>query len=323
MTHLLFFTVEGIPCALPLAEIRQVVGMVELRPETGRRRGGAGTMNLHGRTVPVYSLRSLLGLAERPPLPTDVLIIAHPSGECVALWADGVRGVQESRVQLPPDASSSPGVLPTEEGEIIVHDLGAFLAAEEIAHHLLPDGAAVAGGATPPHDAEKAGEILAERARAVARPKKENGETPFSELLTFRLAGQEYAIKTQYIREVFIMHEIIPVPGVPDFIVGICAVRGEIISVVDLRALFSIPKHGLTDLNRVIVLSDGTMTFGVLADYITDIYIRPTDPFSPVEPDTTPIEQRYLLGAIDGSVIVLDAAAILADPAMVIDQTRK
>ncbi|WP_243669509.1 chemotaxis protein CheW [Methanoculleus chikugoensis] len=246
----------------------------------------------------------------------------------MALWADGGAG-----------GAGEPGATParrlllsrraaTEEGEIIVHDLGAFLAAEEIAHHLLPDGAAVAGGATPPHDAEKAGEILAERARAVARPKKENGETPpFSELLTFRLAGQEYAIKTQYIREVFIMHEIIPVPpGVPDFIVGICAVRGgEIISVVDLRALFSIPKHGLTDLNRVIVLSDGTMTFGVLADYITDIYIRPTDPFSPpVEPDTTPIEQRYLLGAIDGSVIVLDAAAILADPpAMVIDQTRK
>lgn len=244
----------------------------------------------------------------------------------MALWADGVRGCRRAGCNSRPTLLLSRRAA-TEEGEIIVHDLGAFLAAEEIAHHLLPDGAAVAGGATPPHDAEKAGEILAERARAVARPKKENGETPFSELLTFRLAGQEYAIKTQYIREVFIMHEIIPVPpGVPDFIVGICAVRGgEIISVVDLRALFSIPKHGLTDLNRVIVLSDGTMTFGVLADYITDIYIRPTDPFSPpVEPDTTPIEQRYLLGAIDGSVIVLDAAAILADPpAMVIDQTRK
>ncbi|KDE56136.1 chemotaxis protein CheW [Methanoculleus sp. MH98A] len=323
MTHLLSFTVEGITCALPLAETRQVVGMVDLQPETGNRRGGAGTMNLHGRAVPVYSLRRLLGLADRPPLPNDVLIIA--SGECVALWADGVRGVQESPVELPPepDATSPPGMLLTEEEEIIIYDLGAFLATEETAQYSLP-GTAGTGEEAPPYDDGKGGEILAERARAFARPEEETGgETPFSELLTFRLADREYAIKTQYIREVFIMHEITPVPGVPDFIAGICAVRGEIISVVDLRALFSIPKHGLTDLNRVIVLSDGTVTFGILADYITDIYIRPTDQFSPVEPETTPIKQRYLLGVTDESVLVLDAAAILGDPAMVVGQTRK
>ncbi|MDN7011991.1 chemotaxis protein CheW [Methanoculleus sp. FWC-SCC3] len=326
MTHLLFFTVEGLTCALPLAETRQVVGMVELQPPTGKRRGGAGTMNLRGRTVPVYSLRRLLGLADRPPLPTDVLVIAHLSGECVALWADGVQGVQGSPIQFPPeaDASSPPGMVLTEDGKIIIYDLGAFLAAEETAQYPLRPGTAGTGGGTPPHDAEKAGEVLTERARAFAQPEEEEtGEIPFSELLTFRLADQEYAIKTQYIREVFIMHEITPVPGVPDFIVGICAVRGEIISVVDLRALFSIPKRGLTDLNRVIVLSDGTVTFGILADYITDIYIRPTDQFSPVEPETTPIEQRYLLGVTEGSVLVLDAAAILADPAMMIGQTRK
>ncbi|KAF5090204.1 chemotaxis protein CheW [Methanoculleus horonobensis] len=326
MTHLLFFTVEGLACALPLAETRQVVGMVELQPGTGKRRGETGIMNLHGRAVPVYSLRSLLGLPDRPPLPTDVLVIAHPSRECVALWADGVRGVQESRVQLPPetDASSPPGVLRTEDGDIIIYDLGAFLAGEETAQYPLPTGTTGTGGETPPYDAEKIGEILTERARAFAQPEEETGgEAPFSELLTFRLADQEYAIKTQYIREVFIMHEITPVPGVPDFIVGICAVRGEIISVVDLRALFGIPKRGLTDLNRVIVLSDGTVTFGILADYITDIYIRPVDPFSPIEPGTTPIPQRYLLGVTEGSVLVLDAAAILADPALGVDQTRK
>ena len=325
MTHLLFFTVEGLTCALPLAETRQVVGMVELQPETGKRRGGAGTMNLHGRIVPVYSLRSLLGLPDRPPLPTDVLVIAHPDRECVALWADGVRGVREREVQLPPepDAASPPGVLLTEDAEIIIHNLDAFLAAEEPPQHPLPPGAATTAVEAPQHDAAKVGAILAERARAFAQPVVERDETSFSELLTFRLAGREYAIETQHIHEVFIVHEITPVPGVPDFIVGICAFRGEIISVVDLRAFFGIPKRGLTDLNRVIVLSDETVTFGILADYITDIYVRPVDQFSPIVPGTTPIPQRYLLGVTDGSVLVLDAAAILADPALVIDQTRK
>jgi len=324
MTHLLFFTVAGVTCALPLAETRQVVSMVELRPDAGTRRGGAGTMNLHGRTVPVYSLRRLLGLPDRSPLPTDVLIIARMGPDCVALWVDSVKGVQESTVSLPPDGATNapPGVLLTEEETVLIYNLPVFLAAEETGQFPLPPGVAGTGGEEPSWDPGRAGDILSGRARAFARPEEEPRETPFSEILTFRLANREYAIKTQYIREVFIIREITPVPGVPDFIAGICAVRGEIISIVDLRTLFSIQKQGLTDLNRVIVLTDGTVTFGILADYITDIGIGPTDQFSPVDPGMTPIEQRYLLGAADGPVIVLDAAAILADPTVVVNETR-
>lgn len=325
MTHLLSFTVEGVACALPLAETRQVIGMVELRPETDGRRGRAGTMNLHGRTVPAYSLRRLLGLPDRPPLTTDALVIAHSGPDCVALWVDRVEGVRESTTPLPSDdgTASTPGVLLTGEDTVLIYDLHAFLAAEENGQLPLLPGTPGTGGEEKTHDPERAGAILASRARTFARPMGEPHDAALSELLTFRLAGREYAIKMQYIREVFIMREITPVPGVPDFIAGICTVRGEIVSVVDLRTLFSIPKHGLTDLNRIIVLSDGTVTFGILADYITDIGIRPTDMFSPVDPGATPIEERYLLGATDESVIVLDAAAILADPRLVINETRK
>lgn len=326
MTHLLFFTVEGLTCALPLAKTRQVVGMVELQPEIGKHHGGVGTMNLHGRIIQVYSLWEILGLSARPARPTDVLIIANTSRDCVALWADGVRGVRESPVQLPSEGGTPcfPGVLRAEEeGITIIHDLDAFLAAEKTAQYLLPLGVPETDGEESPHTIEKTDKILAERARILAQPEETRDETSFLELLAFRLAGQEYAIKTQYIREVFIMHEITPVPGVPEFIAGICAIRGEIIAIVDLRAFFSIPKLGLTDLNRIIVLTDGTMTFGILADYVTDIYIRSTEQFTPVGPETTPIKQRYLLGITGESVLVLDAAVILADPALMIDQTRK
>jgi len=319
--HLLYFTVEGISCALPLADTRQVVGMVALQPKTGKERGVAGTMNLHGRSVPVYSVRRLLGLPDRPPLTTDTLIIAGENR--VALWIDGVQGVRmNAKPLLPGDTPPLPGVLVTEDETVLIHDLPAFLAAEGSGQFSHLAGRAGTGEEEPADDPGRAGAILAERARAVARPEEEVRETRFSEILTFRLGGREYAIEMQYIREVFIIREITPVPGVPDFIAGICAVRGEIISLVDLHTLFSIPKHGLTDLNRVIVLTDGTITFGILADYITDIGIRPADRLSPVDPGTTPIGDRYLLGIADGATIVLDVAVILADPGMVIDENR-
>ena len=221
---------------------------------------------------------------------------------------------------LPGDTPPLTGVLVAEDETFLIHDLPAFLAADESGQFPHLPGGGEAGEKESGDDPGRAGGILTSRAQAIARPNEEPRETRFSEILTFRLEGREYAIEPQYIREVFIIREITPVPGTPAIIAGISAVTAEIISVVDLRTLFAIPKHGLTDLNRVIVLTNGTITFGILADYITDIGTRPTDRFAPIVPGTTPIKQRYLLGTADGSTIVLDAGAILADPVMVVDE---
>jgi chemotaxis signal transduction protein len=305
-SHLLFFTVAGRTCALPLAAVRQVVGMAALSPES--RDGGDGTVNLHGETIPVYPVRDLLGLPGRPPLPTDVLIITHARPDCMALRVDGVQGVREGSLPADDGTTSHPGVHLAGDGTIIIHDPGALCAAEERERFSIPpDGEETAPGIE----------------RRGAMEDKEDHAAVTSDILTFRLAGREYAIETRYIREVFIIREITPVPGVPDFIAGICAVRGEIISVVDLARILSIPKQGLTDLNRVIVLSDGKMTFGILADYITDIGTISRDDIAPAEPGMTPIGEQYLLGVAEGSLILLDAAAILADPRMLVHQTRQ
>jgi chemotaxis signal transduction protein len=123
-----------------------------------------------------------------------------------------------------------------------------------------------------------------------------------------------------HIREVVLTGKITPVPGTPKYITGICAIRGEIISLVDLREFFEIHGKGLTDLNRVIVITDGTITFGILADFITGIGMIQKEMLTPVSPGQTQIGEKYLLGAVN-DLIVLDAAQLMADPAMVIDCT--
>lgn len=102
--------------------------------------------------------------------------------------------------------------------------------------------------------------LLEERAKIIARPDRELSETGIVEVLKIRLAYQEYVMEMQYIREVILTGEITPVPWTPDYISGICLVRGEIISLVDLRFPLSIPERGLTDLNRVIVVKNRTLT---------------------------------------------------------------
>jgi purine-binding chemotaxis protein CheW len=166
---------------------------------------------------------------------------------------------------------------------------------------------------------ESVRKILAERAKKIAVPEADSIEAGIVEVLRFQLAYQEYALEMRYVREVILTGEITPVPGAPPFISGICAARGQIISLVDLRVLLSLPEKGLTDLNRVIVITDGHITFGVLADNITGIGTIPS--YLILTPDSAMVLpwRQYLKGYVASSLIVLDAAAILADPALVVE----
>jgi purine-binding chemotaxis protein CheW len=168
---------------------------------------------------------------------------------------------------------------------------------------------------------ERVRKTLEERAQKIAVPEAGALEAGIVEVLRFQLAYQEYALEMRYVREVILTGEITPVPGAPPFISGICFARGQIISLVDLRVLFSLPEKGLTDLNRVIVITDGHITFGILADNITGIGTIPSFLILMPETGMAPSWKQYLKGYVSDSLIVLDAAAILADPALVVEDS--
>ena len=62
MMCLLLFSVGRMRCAPPLTAVRIVIPMVQLGP------GLAGTVNLHGQIIPVWSVRSCFGMPDRAPL---------------------------------------------------------------------------------------------------------------------------------------------------------------------------------------------------------------------------------------------------------------
>lgn len=338
MAQLLLFTVGPVNGAIPLEETMRVIRMV--RPK--KRKAGsppwdAGTINLHGRTLSVVSMRYLFGIKDAVPALTDMLIIARAGKHDLALWVDATSGVHE--IPLPRDAKGMPhqtfpegsGVLKTAEGLLVVYDLPGLLASGGIMpdsgdEDLVPGRDTTRNGtgerdlAGPDDDGAHINAVLAERAAKIARPEEALVEIKTVEVLKFRLAYREYAIEMGNIREVILTGEITPVPGTPDFISGICIVRGEIISLVDLRVLLAIPETGLTDLNRVIVLTDRTLTFGILADHITGIGSIELDRISAKNSELSMMTNRYVKGVAEGPLVILDTCALFADPGMIIDE---
>lgn len=167
---------------------------------------------------------------------------------------------------------------------------------------------------------EQEAEILQARARELAR--EIGAGDAVSETLAvieFALAGERYALPLAAVREVGVLKELTPVPGTPAFIAGIINLRGEIHTVIDLKQFFDLPDAGITQLNRVLVLAGEGLRLGVLADAVHGVRVLALDELQSALPTLTGIRAEYLRGITGDRLIVLDAARIVADEALLVN----
>ena len=176
-----------------------------------------------------------------------------------------------------------------------------------------------AASAAGSQSAEERRRLLAERAEVLARivaPKSDEGE--MVSVLEFRLGAERYAVENAAVREVHVLREITPVPGTPEFILGVVIVRGRICSVVDLARVFDLPARERGARARVVVLADGAMEFGIVADEVVGMRAIATAVLEDSLPTMTGACQKYLRGVTPERIAVLDARRLLADKTLVV-----
>ncbi|MGE3451216.1 MAG: chemotaxis protein CheW [Burkholderiales bacterium] len=161
-------------------------------------------------------------------------------------------------------------------------------------------------------DRETEERILRSRARALARPAAAP-EGDAIDALHFRLAGEPYAIELRHVREVLPLETLVPVPGVPEAVRGIAIIRGEVLSVMDLRALLGLTTRGLREVDYAVVLQSPSMSFAVLADGIEGLRRLPRAEIQAPAPIPGGGGAGYLLGVTVGRTAVLDGERLLAD----------
>ena len=169
--------------------------------------------------------------------------------------------------------------------------------------------------------APDARQILRARAQALARPPERAAVAAASlELLEFRLANECYALETRYVREVYPLKNLTPLPCTPPFVLGIVNVRGRILPVLDLKKFFELPEQGLTDLHRIILVQGHDLELGLLADVIAGVRTIPVDSLQPSLPTLTGIRAEYLKGVTAERLVVLDLDRILTDPKIIVHE---
>ena len=171
---------------------------------------------------------------------------------------------------------------------------------------------------------EERDKILKERAKIFSRELEAKGEKDeYVEVLEFLLAHEMYGVELKYVREVYPLKELTPIPEIPAFVLGIVNVRGEILSVIDIKKFFDLPEKGLTDLNRVIILHSADMEFGILADSIIGVRNILLSEIQTSLPTLTGIREEYLKGVTKEREIILDAGKLLSDKSIIVNENVK
>jgi len=168
---------------------------------------------------------------------------------------------------------------------------------------------------------EKKKKILRARAKALAlEPKIKDTAGTNLKIVGFLINGEKYAVESAYVSEVCPLKDLTPLPCTPPFVLGIINIRGQILSVVDIKKFLGLPGKGSTVLNKAIIVYTDEIEFAIPADVITGVRSIPQDEIQPLLPTLNNIRAEYLKGMTREQSIVLDIARILSDKRIVVNE---
>ena len=91
------------------------------------------------------------------------------------------------------------------------------------------------------------------------------------------LNGHSYCIKLKYVKEVLKDTTISYVPCTPDFIKGIMNLRGDFITVIDLKTFLGMKNDDNDDKKPIIIVENEDLTIAFMIDKINELFEVPDE----------------------------------------------
>lgn len=137
------------------------------------------------------------------------------------------------------------------------------------------------------------------------------------QVVSFRLANEEYGIEITRVQEIILLGEITRVPQTPSYIKGLINLRSTVIPIVDLRMRFGMAEEAPTDESRIMVMNVAGKTIGIIVDAVSEVLRISKDQIAPPPPTVCSLGRDYLTGLakLDKRLLILlDVDQILAQP---------
>ena len=135
-------------------------------------------------------------------------------------------------------------------------------------------------------------------------------------IISFILDKEIFGVEMGEVAEIMEMTPIMPIPNVPEFVLGLINLRGTIVPVVDLRTLFQMSCGPLTSHSRIVIMKHDNLLIGVIVDSMWESLRLSQDLFQPPPHSLAKIDAQYFkdISLVHGRVVsVLDISKIISD----------
>lgn len=224
-----------------------------------------GLASLRGRVLPIISLRRIFGLTDQAhddATRAIVIDMGQPMGFVVDRVASVV-GVDPQQIESVDDIRSTvdsdllTGILKNVGGYpmVMVLEFRKLIAREfadiaRLAEHRLQTVTSLEVGA---HD-------------------EDDTHSDEVQLVSFSVAEQEYAIDIADVSEIVqIPDTIVHIPNTLPHVLGLMTLRERMLPLVSLRCLFHLPSRDLDEKSRIVVITLGSQSVGLVTDSVSEV----------------------------------------------------
>jgi purine-binding chemotaxis protein CheW len=257
------FITGGEVFAVDMAPVQEIIRLPEVVRVPLAPAALDGLSNLRGKVLPIISLRRIFGFPEQEhdeATRAVVVDVGQPLGFVVDRVASVV-GVEPSQIE---DVSTIRSTVNTDLLCGLIkgvggHDMIMVLDFEKLIAREFADIDGIAKDMGLP--TSLSGTLSNEEA-----------VSDELQLVSFKVADQEYAIAIEDVQEIVqVPDTIIHVPHSESHVLGVMTLRSRLLPLVSLRRLFDLPDHPLDEKSRIVVLALGRASVGLAVDGVSEV----------------------------------------------------
>ena len=149
---------------------------------------------------------------------------------------------------------------------------------------------------------------------SVAAPRSSANRTDEMELVSFYVGDLLVGVDIGHVEEINRHLDLTPIPHAPASVRGVVNLRGDVVTVLDLRTILGLEKVEISKHTRNVVVASGGERIGLLVDRISDVVRAWPDDIDPSPANVRGGEGRFFKGIYQLEkelLVILDVDAVV------------
>lgn len=251
--------------AVDMAPVKEIIRVPEVVRVPLAPVSLEGLANLRGKVLPIISLRRIFGFPERAHDDASRAVVID-QGQPLGFVVDRVASVISVDPRQIEDTGSISTTVNTELVSGLLKDVSGYPMIMVLDFTTLINTEFAGIAAMAHRNVEGNMDVACQLSQ------EDHQFSDILQLVSFEAAGQEYAIVIDDVQEIVqVPDTIVHVPHSASHVLGVMILRNRLLALVSLRRMFGLPERESDENSRIMVVSLGTASVGVVMDSVNEV----------------------------------------------------